>query len=155
MEKLKILCVRTLYKIAWPFRLSYWFIFQPHTKGVKCLVLNGNNILLIRIAYAPFSYKYRWTLPGGGVHKNEEFSDAAKRETREEVGIDLSNIEQIYEYDNRIQFKRDHVVCFYGRTSSDYFKIDPQEISEARWFSIDALPEYRHDKIDILISKIR
>lgn len=63
----------------------FWRIVQPTTIGVKLIVTDTNDrILLVKPRYQP-----AWTLPGGGVHKRETPEDAAVREIAEETGLHI------------------------------------------------------------------
>ena len=47
----------------------YWRIFKPITLGVRAVVVNDKNeILLVK-----HTYQNNWFLPGGGVDKGETF----------------------------------------------------------------------------------
>lgn len=127
---------RIFYKIAGPLRFIYWFIFRPKTFGVQCLVEHDGKLLMIRNSYG---LKKSWAFPGGGIDKNETPEEATHRETREEVGIELSHLVSLGEYKNQSQYKKDTVYCFYGKAESNYFKIDTDEILEARWSTIDEI----------------
>ena len=136
-EKLRIILIKTSYKIVNPIRKLYWFIFRPNTRGVKCVIAHKNKILFVRLSYG----HKMWTLPGGGVNEGESFEDAAIREVKEEVGISLSRAEKIYEYRNNKEYKKDHCICYFSQVSSQKFNIDNLEISEARWATLSNVPE--------------
>ncbi|OFZ10214.1 MAG: hypothetical protein A3D92_22165 [Bacteroidetes bacterium RIFCSPHIGHO2_02_FULL_44_7] len=127
---------RLFYRILNPFRTAYRFIFRPKTTGVKCLVEHNGKFLMIRIAYG---HKH-WTFPGGGVDRGELPEIAAKREVREEVGIEVEKVTPIGEYFNTRHYSKDTVYCFYSKVASDYFSIDNNEVAEARWFSLSEIP---------------
>ena len=122
--------------IIYFFRL-YWFIFRPKTRGVNCIVKFGDKILFVRHSYGG----KKWTIPGGGAKRNESFEDAAKREVREEAGIDLNNIIKVGEYVSNKEYKTDTVQCFLSKVDSSYFKIDNFEISDAKWATLNEIPE--------------
>lgn len=122
--------------IIYFFRL-YWFIFRPKTRGVNCIIQFGNKILFIRHSYG----SKKWTIPGGGVERKETFEEAARREVKEEVDIDLNNIKKIGEYVNNKEYKEDYVQCFLSEVDDPYFKIDNFEISDAKWATLDEIPE--------------
>jgi ADP-ribose pyrophosphatase YjhB (NUDIX family) len=73
-----------IYKFAYPFLKIYWFIFRPKTQGVQCLILSGDQLLLIRHTYGHSA----WTLSGGGIKKGETKEEAVKREVKEELGLE-------------------------------------------------------------------
>ena len=128
--------VRFFYTIANPLRTAYWFVSRPVRRGVKCLIECEGKFLLVKL-----TYKHNlWTLPGGGVRNTETFQEAAVRETKEEVGIELSNPVKIGVYGNTHEYKKDTVEVFYKQVPSSFFKIDGIEIREAKWFAKDSLP---------------
>jgi nucleoside triphosphatase len=38
----------------------------------------------------------QWTLPGGGIEEGERMEDALRREIREEVGIEVTNVQPLF-----------------------------------------------------------
>jgi ADP-ribose pyrophosphatase YjhB (NUDIX family) len=55
--------------------------------GVGAVVLHRGRVLLVRRGHAPASGK--WSIPGGSVDLGETTADAARREVREECGIEV------------------------------------------------------------------
>lgn len=133
---------KLVFKMARPFfplLKLYWFLFRPKTTGVKCALYFNNQVLLIRNSYG----KKLWTLPGGGVHRNESIEAAAIREVREEVGILVPKpvfCGSVF-YDG--EYKRNTIHVFAVKIQSLDFKIDGMEIEEAHWFGLDALPKVK------------
>lgn len=125
------------YKLAYSMLRVYWFIFRPQIYGVKCLIEFEDRILLIRNTYGEMS----WTFPGGGYKRNESAEMAARREVREEVGISLKHLRPLGEYTSTEGYKRDTVRCYAGAAQTPIFKIERNEIYEAKWFPWEALPE--------------
>lgn len=82
-----------------------------------------------------------WTFPGGGIDKGEASIDAARREVMEEVGIEVKNVRKIGEFVTTAEYKRDAVEVFAGESVGKWFRIDPKEILEAKWFELNRLPE--------------
>lgn len=133
-----LLLKRLFYKVLNPFRKLYWYIFKPKTIGVKCLIESEGKFLCILNSYYPM-----WTFPGGGVNRKETSLEAAKRETLEEVGLDIQEWTLLGEYHSEREFKRDVVYCFHSNIKITNFRIDNDEVIEAGWFSEAEIPEPR------------
>jgi len=116
------------------FRI-YCFIFRPKTIGVRVMLIQNGEVLLIRQTYLP-----GWFLPGGGVDRGETLDEAARREAREEVGAELGAFELVGAYTSFGGFKSDHNVLFLCTDFIISGKPD-REIAEMRFFPLDALPE--------------
>jgi 8-oxo-dGTP diphosphatase len=95
-------------------------------------------------------------LPGGGVDGSESFREAAERELTEEAGIDAA-------YEGLAMLNRVEISCGEHDTwgvlpvfSAEAETTDPtvedpdDEISEARWFEPEALPEDTRDREDLI-----
>ncbi len=138
------------YKLANSLRRIYWFIFRPNTVGVKCLIEHDGEYLLIQTSY---SGTY-WTLPGGGVKKNEKLEDAARREVKEELGIEIGNIQKLGFYNSTAEYKKDTVYLFRAHVDEKDFKKN-HEVSMAQWFPKDGLPEHTSTAIRKILPLIR
>ena len=128
--------ISIIYNFVYPFLKIYWFIFRPKTQGVICLILSGDELLLIRHTYGHSA----WTLSGGGFKKNETKEEAVKREVKEELGLNITP-EYIGEFTHNPEHKIDTVFCFVARMEKIEPKIDHLEIKEAKWWNINYLPK--------------
>ncbi len=124
------------YMCARPLQKSYWYIFHPYRPGAKTFIFCDGKLLLVRIGYA----HKKWVLPGGGIEAGESSMQAAVREAKEETGLIISSLQSVGEksYDN--QYKKVTVFYYTATVLSDDLVIDGQEIVNAGWFPLDALP---------------
>jgi 8-oxo-dGTP pyrophosphatase MutT (NUDIX family) len=75
---------RILYNLAYRIILLIWFFTRPTVYGVYVAVWYQQKLLIIKN-----SYRKRLTLPCGRIKRGEDTAQAAVRELKEEVGIDL------------------------------------------------------------------
>lgn len=107
------------------------------TLGTRSIVVEGDQILLVRHTYAP-----GWLLPGGGVERGETIYGAALRELREEAAVIAeAEPELMGLYLNDRQFPGDHVACFVIRRFRREAFRPNAEIAEASFFDRHNLPE--------------
>ncbi|NQU79698.1 NUDIX domain-containing protein [Candidatus Woesearchaeota archaeon] len=82
-----------------------------------------------------------WTMPGGKLDFGETFEEGAKRETMEETGITLNNFGVICVNNDMVETA--HFITI-GLFSDDFEGepqvMEPDEITEWRWFDLDELP---------------
>jgi ADP-ribose pyrophosphatase YjhB (NUDIX family) len=116
-------------------------LFAPSfTVGANCVITDdGDRILLVR-----HSYRADWGLPGGLIDRHEEPGDAAVRETREEIGLEIELLEGSAVTINTEFQQIDFVVR--ARTASGALASPcSAEILEVGWFSRDALPPLQRE----------
>jgi len=118
-------------------RYAYWCLFRPRTHGVQIIAARENQILLVRHSYMD---RTLWALPGGGIQKGESALAGARRELKEELSID-GDFRELGNVDLYHDFHTDLVRVFLVTVRNDVFQLDETEISEARWFETDRLPQ--------------
>ena len=101
--------------------------------GMVYFVEYEGKILLVR-----HSYQDKWGLPGGWLNKSESFAQSARRELREELGIDIDNIELLEV--QKVPNSQIIDIAIRGTMRSGEIGIRDSEISEFRFFHKDALP---------------
>ena len=82
-----------------------------------------------------------WTMPGGKLEYGESFEEGARREVSEETGISLSDVKVICV--NNDKNKHAHFVTiglFSEKFSGEPKVMEPDEITEWRWFDLNKLP---------------
>jgi 8-oxo-dGTP diphosphatase len=94
------------------------------------------GITLVRRKHPPPG----WALPGGFVEAGESAAAAARRELREETGLDAELLELFHVYADPARDPRGPTlsVVFIGRASG--VPVGADDAAEARVFPLDALP---------------
>lgn len=115
-----------------------------------CLVDGAAQLLLIKRGRAPFEGS--WALPGGFIDIDEPLEDAARREFREETGLEAGELTQMHTFGTPGRDPR-------GRTISVVFlawlpaagaAAAGDDAAEARWFPSTALPALAFDHADVV-----
>ena len=92
---------------------------------------------------------HMWGYAGGSVELDEKVEDAAKRELFEETGLIANSLElfgvfsgeeQHYTYPNGDEVSTIDIV-YICRKYSGKMKMQPEEVTELKFFDIDCIPE--------------
>ena len=102
---------------------------------------NNLFVLLVKRGAAPF--KDMWSLPGGFVEKDENLETAAKRELKEETGLEINKLAQVKAFGavSRDPRGRTISIAFYGEVYKMEEVKGNDDVVEADWFNIDQIPE--------------
>lgn len=135
--------------------MAYKYEYPHPAVTVDVVIFTIRNdelkVLLIKRAMEPFNGQ--WALPGGFVGMEESLPDAAKRELREETGVDAAYLEQLYTFGEPKRDPRERVisVAYYALMPSDALEIKAASDAEGvGWFGIDDLPKLAFDHPEIL-----
>lgn len=112
---------------------------------------NGLEVLLVKRGVEP--YKNSWAIPGGFIKMNESLEETAKRELYEETGVKDVYLEQLYTFGNVKRDPRGRVITttYMALTNSEKINLKPKtDVVEAKWFSINKLPQLGFDHKEIL-----
>jgi 8-oxo-dGTP diphosphatase len=105
------------------------------------------HVLLIKQKFGLL--KGQWALVGGFVKDEEKISDAVKRELREEAGLEVNYLEQLYTFGDDLnrdpRFRVVTVTYFALVNSTNLFPEADTDATEARWFPIKELPDLAFD----------
>jgi 8-oxo-dGTP diphosphatase len=113
--------------------------------GIGIVVIRDDSVLLVRRGKPP--NVGAWTLPGGAQEIGETTEQAARRELREETGLQAGDLHFAATVDN---IRRDET----GRVRFHYTIIDfatrwiggepvaATDVTEATWAPLDALNDY-------------
>ena len=125
----------------------------PHLAVTTDCVIFGFDgerlqVLLIERGIEP--YKGRWAFPGGFLKMDETAEEGARRELKEETGLDSAYMEQFHTFSTPERDPRERVI-----TIAYYALVKIQEVkggddaASARWFPLDEIPSlaFDHDYI--------
>jgi 8-oxo-dGTP diphosphatase len=119
----------------------------------------GVSVLLIKRKNEPF--QKMWALPGGLVLNGESLDKAVARELKEEAGIDVNYLEQLYTFGAPDRDPRNHAisVSYFGLVRpQDFQLVAHTDAEDVEWFNIKKLPRlaFDHKKIiEIAIKRLR
>ena len=125
------------YRVAYRFARVYWFVSRPRKSGVKCVITQGDEVLLVRHTYGN---RRVWELPGGAIKRGEEPLEAARREMHEELGLSIADWVALGDFFAETEHRKDTMFCFHAVVEDAVPKADRVEIAEARWFPAAAPP---------------
>ncbi len=135
--------------------MPYTYKFPRPSLTVDCVVFgldeaDSLKVMLIQRNLLPF--KGQWALPGGFVRLDESLEEAARRELREETGIENVFLQQLFTFGEVDRDPRDRVVtvAYYALVNLWEYRIEAAtDASDAAWFPITQLPPlaFDHGKI--------
>jgi 8-oxo-dGTP pyrophosphatase MutT (NUDIX family) len=131
-----VLVRRAFYRLAYAGLTVYWRVSRPTMTGVKCLITDGDRVLLVRHAYG----RRAWDLPGGSRKRGESPRAAARREMHEELGVTIDDWLELGQIDLRMNHRADSLHCFHAELAAPALSIDHGELASASWFELDRLP---------------
>jgi 8-oxo-dGTP diphosphatase len=118
--------------------------------AIFAVVNDGLNLLLIERAAEPFSGS--WALPGGFLQESEDLDACARRELREETGVDAEVLMHFANFSAPDRDPRERVisVAYLALLPHENLKlIAKTDAAQARWFEVESLPPlaFDHDVI--------
>jgi mutator protein MutT len=93
-----------------------------------------NRVLLLDHVFRPDS---GWGIPGGFLNQGEQPEAALRRELREEIGIEVENVEMLFA---RTLTRPRQIEIYFRATAIGKPEPCSFEIRTAKWFAFDDLP---------------
>lgn len=125
--------------------------------AVAAVLLRDDSILLVKRKYPPAVGK--WSLPGGVIESGEKLAEAAKRELKEETGLDaeplgilwiLNNI--VLDSSGKVKYHYLITDVLFDSNSVRGTPVASGDASEVRWFSLDEIK--RREDISRTVKKL-
>jgi 8-oxo-dGTP diphosphatase len=125
------------YALAYRLLLLWWIVRRPAHRGALVALWHDGEILVLRSSYRP-----GWSLPGGGIARGESAREAASRELREEIGIevDAASLHEAQALELTWEHRRDHTTIFeLILASRPVLRLDNREIVGAAFRAPNAI----------------
>ena len=110
---------------------------------------DGRVVLILRK-----NEPHGWALPGGFVDAGEELGKACVREAKEETGLDVELVEQLFTYSDPRRDPRKHTIStvYACRVPHGAEPVAADDAKDARWFTESEVPwtELCFDHAEIL-----
>ena len=131
---------------------KYCYKYPHPAVTTDCVIFGFNGerlqVLLIERGIEPF--KGRWAFPGGFLKMDETAEEGAKRELKEETGLENAYIQQLHTFSapNRDPRERVITIAYYALVNIQEVK-GGDDAASARWFPLDEIPPlaFDHDYI--------
>lgn len=149
MKKIYARLMKLVNFVGYPIRVQ----ILKGSHRVRVLIIAENSVVLVKSSIGT----QRWSLPGGGIKKNETPQNAAAREVFEETNlkIDPKDFSILAEKFIPIQQSNEsfRVTFLVARLSAmlPTAVIRPLEVLETDWFPLDSLPEGYSPTVDIAL----
>ncbi len=110
---------------------------MPRYKTARCVLQRQDHFLLA--VHSSFFRRTprRWGLLGGSIEWGEQPADAARRELREEIDLELGELQHVGAYDYK---RRQHIV-YAAETERTLFNYDEFELVEIDWFDLSGIED--------------
>jgi len=115
--------------------------------GFGVMLLRNGKILLGKRHDDPAKAKSllngagKWTMPGGKLKFGESFEEGAKREVLEETGISIAKVSVLCVNNDVVETAHFVTLGLHAEEFAGDAKVmEPNEITEWRWFDLSALP---------------
>lgn len=137
-----------IYRAGYPFFKVYLRVFKPKGLSAGVIITHNKEALLVKNTYGDQRW---WSFPGGGIKKGESPELAAKREVREEVGLDIGFLKEIGSFPFTKHYRNDIVHVFITEAKDKTINIDNNEILDAKWILVNDIREADLSDVGILM----
>jgi 8-oxo-dGTP diphosphatase len=131
---------------------KYCYKYPHPAVTTDCVIFgfNGERLQVLLIERGIEPYKGRWAFPGGFLKMDETAEEGAKRELKEETGLENAYIQQLHTFSapNRDPRERVITIAYYALVKIQKVK-GGDDAASARWFPLNEIPSlaFDHDYI--------
>lgn len=111
-------------------------------KGIAVIIKNKDGeVLLMQRGFAARSEHGHWENPGGEIEVDENSKEAAVREIKEELGVDVEITKLLYSDEFPLSSEETiwTIDVFEGIIYAEPRIQEPDKCSDIKWFSLDKL----------------
>jgi 8-oxo-dGTP diphosphatase len=126
-----------------------------HIGVTVCFVVHDGkgNILMQKRSKNTRDEQLKWDIGGGALEFGETIDEAVKREVKEELCADVTNIQFLITFDaiRQNDDKLTHWIALTHAVQVDPKQVkigEPHKIDEIGWFKANNLPSPRHTQMD-------
>ena len=146
-------CVKITQKMNTEIHIEGYTYKYPHPAvTTDCVVFgfDGRELKVLLIERGQPPYKGLWAFPGGFLRMNETAEECAKRELKEETGLELGKVRELGTFSDITRDPRERVIsiAFYSLARHSAVK-GGDDAAKAKWWAIDDIPHlaFDHDYI--------
>ena len=131
---------------------KYCYRYPHPAVTTDCVIFgfDGERLQVLLIERGIEPYKGRWAFPGGFLKMDETAEEGARRELKEETGLDSAYMEQFHTFSTPERDPRERVIsiAYYALVKIQEVK-GGDDAASARWFPLDEIPSlaFDHDYI--------
>ncbi|WP_416728681.1 NUDIX hydrolase [Fictibacillus sp. JL2B1089] len=113
---------------------------------VTASIINDDKFLIIK-ENKPNALN-KWTFPGGHIEYGEDILFAAKREVKEETGLDIELVGTTGVY-NFISSTNNQVILFHfiGEVIDGHINLEEEGITESKWIKVNELAKFKKEDL--------
>lgn len=131
---------------------QYTYEYPRPAVTTDCVIFgyDGKDLKILLIERGIEPYKGRWAFPGGFLHMDETAIEGAKRELREETGLEDAFVEQFHTFSALDRDPRGRTITIAHLALVKIAEVRAgDDAAKAKWFPIHDIPSlaFDHDRI--------